>query len=76
MAERANGKYQVWKAKGRAMDTNTGESPGHQSQSQQLGNSPREEEMGHWTPTGVEPKDYDDDDDEQEIQLEQCDILN
>jgi len=20
--------------------------------------------MGHWTPTGVEPKDYDDDDDE------------
>ena len=44
------------------MDTNTGESPGHQSQSQQLGNSPSEEEMGHWTPTGVEPKDYDDDD--------------
>jgi len=31
---RANGKHQVWKAKGRAMDTNTGESPGHQSQSQ------------------------------------------
>ena len=30
---RANGKHQVWKAKGRAMDTNTGESPGHQSQS-------------------------------------------
>src|SRR6218665_2365315 len=27
------------------------------------GNSPSEEEMGHWTPTGVEPKDYDDDDD-------------
>src|SRR6218665_3395162 len=26
------------------------------------GNSPSEEEMGHWTPTGVEPKDYDDDD--------------
>jgi len=23
-----------------------------------------EEETGHWTPTGVEPKDYDDDDDE------------
>ena len=44
------------------MDTNTGESPGHQSQSQQLGNSPSEEEMGHWTPTGIEPKDYDDDD--------------
>ena len=43
------------------MDTNTGESPGHQSQSQQLGNSPSEEEMGHWAPTGVEPKDYDDD---------------
>jgi len=21
-----------------------------------------EEEMGHWTPTGLEPKDYDDDD--------------
>ena len=46
------------------MDTNTGESPGCQSQSQQLGNSPSEEEMGHWTPTGIEPKDYDDDDDE------------
>ena len=44
------------------MDTNTGESPEHQSQSQQLGNSPSEEEMGHWTPTGIEPKDYDDDD--------------
>jgi len=27
-----------------------------------LGNSPSEEEMGHWTPTGIEPKDYDDDD--------------
>src|SRR6218665_2662587 len=64
MAERANGKHQVWKAKGRAMDTNTGESPGHQSQSQKLGNSPSEEEMGHWTPTGVESKDYDDDDDD------------
>src|SRR6218665_2368602 len=34
---RADGKHQVWKAKGGAMDTNTGESPGHQSQSQQLG---------------------------------------
>src|SRR6218665_2643714 len=40
------------------MDTNTGESPGHQSQSQQLGNSPSEEEMRHWTPTGIEPTDY------------------
>src|SRR6218665_641977 len=60
---RANGKHQVWKAKGRVMDTNTGESPGHQSQSQKLGNSPSEEEMGHWTLTGVEPRDYDDDDD-------------
>ena len=46
------------------MDTNTGESPGHQSQSQQLGNSPSEEEMGHWTPTGIEPTNYDDDDDD------------
>src|SRR6218665_1442565 len=46
------------------MDTNTGESPGHQSLSQRLGNSPSEEEMGHWTPMGVEPKDYDDDDDD------------
>ena len=45
------------------MDTNTGESPGHQSQSQQLGNSPSEKEMGHWTPTGIEPRAYDDDDD-------------
>ena len=44
------------------MDANTGESPGHQSQSQQLGNSPSEEEIGHWTPTGIEPTDYDDDD--------------
>ena len=45
------------------MDTNTGESPGHQSQSQQLGNSPSDEEMGHWTPTGAEPTDFDDYDD-------------
>ena len=29
---------------------------------QQLVNSPSEEAMGHWTPTGIEPKDYDDDD--------------
>src|SRR6218665_891615 len=28
------------------------------------GNSPSEEEMGRWTPTGIEPTDYDDDDDE------------
>ena len=42
------------------MDTNTGESPGHQSQSQQLGNPPSEEEMGHF-PMGIEPSDYDDD---------------
>ena len=46
------------------MDTNTGENPGHLSQSQQLGNSSSEEEMGHWTPTGIEPTDYDDDDDQ------------
>src|SRR6218665_4008872 len=26
-----------------------------------FGKSPSEEEMGHWTLTGVEPKDYDDD---------------
>ena len=25
------------------------------------GNSPSEEAMGHWTPTGIEPTDYDDD---------------
>ena len=43
------------------MDTYTGKSPGHQSQSQQLGNSPSEEEMGPWAPTGIEPTDYDDD---------------
>ena len=24
------------------------------------GNSPSEEEVGYWTPTGVDPKDYDD----------------
>ena len=50
------------------MDTNTGESPGYQSQYQQLGNSPSEEEMGHWTPMGIEPRAYDDDDDQKEIQ--------
>jgi len=38
---------------------NTGESLGHQSQSQSLGNPPIEEEMGHWTPTCVEPMVYD-----------------
>ena len=42
------------------MDTNTGESPGHQSQSQLLGNSPSEKEMGIGLLPGVEPKDYDD----------------
>jgi len=39
------------------MDTNTGSSPGYQSQSQQPENSPSEEVMGHWTPTGCGPKD-------------------
>ena len=27
----------------------------------ELGNSPSEEAMGHWTPTCIEPMDYDDD---------------
>src|SRR6218665_2095719 len=59
---RANGKHQVRKVKGRAMDT------------MQYGRKPRtpepipiagkltytEEAMGHWTPTGVEPRAYDD----------------
>ena len=56
------------------MDTNTGESPKHQSQSQQLENSPSEDEMRHWTPTGVEPKDYDDGDDDN-IMLYLCTSL-
>ncbi len=43
--------------RGKAMDTNTGGSPGYQSQSQQPGNSPSEEVRGHWTPTGAEPMD-------------------
>ena len=30
----------IWKAKGKAMDTNTGKSPGYHSQSQLPGNSP------------------------------------
>jgi len=46
------------------MDTNTGESPEHQSQSQYVGNSPSEEDMGHLTPAGVEHKVYDDDDEQ------------
>ena len=37
------------------MDANTGESPGHQNQSNYLGHSHNEEEMGHWTPTGAAP---------------------
>jgi len=37
------------------LDTNTGESPGYQSQSHLHGNSPSEEVRGHWTPTGAEP---------------------
>ena len=49
------------------MDTNTVESPGHQSQSQYLGNSLSEEEMGHWTPTGIEPTDYDDHDEQNSV---------
>jgi len=44
----------IWKAKGKAMDTNTGKSPGYQSQSQLPGNLPSEEVRGHWTPTGAE----------------------
>ena len=30
--------------------------------------TPSEEEMGHWSPTGVEPKDFDDDDDDEPVQ--------
>ena len=37
------------------MDTNTGESPGYQSQSQEPRNSPGEEVRGLWAPTGDEP---------------------
>ena len=33
-----------------------------------VGNSPSEEEMGHWTPTGIEPTDYDDDEYNTDIQ--------
>src|SRR6218665_916021 len=36
------------------MDTNTGESPGYQSQSLWPRNSPSEEVRGHWVPTGAE----------------------
>src|SRR6218665_3401956 len=61
MADKSEWKTSSMEGEGRAMDTNTGESPGHQSQSQYLENSPSVEEMRHWTPTGVEPKDYDDD---------------
>ena len=34
VADKSEWKNQVWKAKERAMDTNTGESPRHKSQSQ------------------------------------------
>jgi len=50
-------KKSEWEANGKAMDTNTGESPDQQSQSQWPGHSPAcsYEEMGHWTPSGAEP---------------------
>jgi len=38
------------------MDTNTGGSPGYLSQSQWPGNSPSEEVIGKWTPTGCGPR--------------------
>jgi len=44
---------EIWKAKGKATDTNTGESPGYQSQSQEPGNPPSKEVSGHWTPAGA-----------------------
>jgi len=34
MADKSEWKHQVWKVKGRTINTNTGESLGHQSQSQ------------------------------------------
>src|SRR6218665_1730662 len=40
---------------GRTMATNTGDSPGYQSQSLEPRNSPSEEVRGHWAPTGAEP---------------------
>ena len=48
---------EIWKAKGKAMDTNTGESPGYHSLSQSPRNSPSEEVTRYWTPTGTEPMD-------------------
>src|SRR6218665_4192854 len=47
---------EIWKAKGKAMDTNTGSSPGYQSPRNSL-ETPlySEEARGHWTPTGAEP---------------------
>jgi len=44
-----------WKAKGKAMDTNTFESLGYQSKFHYPVNSPIKEGRGHWTPTGAEP---------------------
>jgi len=45
---------EIWKAEGKAMDTNMGKSPGYRSQTQLPGNSPSEEVRGHWKLTGAE----------------------
>ena len=47
----------MWRAKGKAMNTNTGGSPGYQNQSNSLEIHLVRKWGGHWTPTGTEPMD-------------------
>jgi len=47
------GNTEIWKAKGKSTDTNTGGSPPEPAQLPR--NSPSEEVRRHWTPTGAEP---------------------
>ena len=63
MADKSEWKTPSMEGEGKGDGHQYGRNPRTPEQSQQLENSPSEEEMGHWTPMGVEPTDYDDDDD-------------
>src|SRR6218665_773250 len=69
MADKSEYKTPSMEGEGKGDGHQYGESPGYQSESQYLGNSPSEKEMGHWTPMAIEPMDYDDDDDESYSQI-------
>src|SRR6218665_3312784 len=60
MADKSGWKTPSMEGEGRGDGHQYGRKPRTPEPIPTAGNSPSEEEMGHWTPTGIEPMDYDD----------------